>query len=293
MYQAMCLLSGVILAIVITTNGSLTGVYGPYIGAVIIHIVGTVVAFVVMKAARQGWKPQKKIGLWMYCGGLIGILTTVFQGVAFGEIGVTAILALGLFGQTTTSLVVDTFGLFGMERRAASKETAAGVLVSLCGIGYMLLNAGDVKLYAYLMAIASGVSGVVSRLVNARLAGYTSPLGSSFINHWVGLLGSVVLLLMVQPDFLSGLQMPVAPLWVYLGGAWGVFMIVLWNIAGPKVSAFQLTLLSFVGQVFTGIFIDWMLGDGFSQQTFIGGGFVVIGVLLNMLAERKRSSLDE
>lgn len=287
MYQALCLLSGVFLAIVITTNGSLSGYYGPYISTVMIHIVGTVVAYFAMKAARQHWKPAQRIPLWMFSGGAIGILTTVFQSVAFAYIGVTPILALSLFGQTVTSLVIDSFGLFRMEKRPVNRATLIGVLVSMCGIGYMLMGAGEMQVFALLMAVASGVSGVTSRLANAQLSAHTSPLGSSFTNHWVGLIGSVVLLLIVQPDFVTGLQVSNVPWWVYIGGAWGVAMVMLWNIAGLKVSAFQLTLLSFVGQVFAGIALDLLVGNGFSRQTFIGGTFVVAGVLLNMVTERK------
>ena len=290
MYQALCLLSGVFLAIVITTNGSLSGYYGPYISTVMIHIVGTVVAYVAMKGARQSWKPAQRIPLWMFSGGAIGILTTVFQSVAFAYIGVTPILALSLFGQTVTALIIDSFGLFNMEKHPVNKATLLGVLVSLCGIGYMLMGAGEMQMFALLLAIASGVSGVISRLANAQLAGYSSPLGSSFTNHWVGLIGSVILLLIVEPNFVSGLQVPDVPWWAYIGGAWGVAMVMLWNIAGLKVSAFQLTLLSFIGQVFAGIALDLLVGNGFSQQTFIGGSFVVAGVLLNMLTDRKEKT---
>lgn len=293
MYEALCLLSGVFLAIVITTNGSLSGYYGPYISTVMIHIVGTVVAYAAMKGARQSWKPAERIPLWMFSGGAIGILTTVFQSVAFGCIGVTAILALSLFGQTVTALVIDSFGLFGMEKRSVNKATVVGVLVSMCGIGYMLMGAGEMQIFALLLAISSGVSGVTSRLANAQLAARTSPLGSSFTNHWVGLIGSVVLLLVAQPNFIGGLQVSDVPWWAYIGGAWGVAMVMLWNIAGLKVSAFRLTLLSFIGQVFAGIALDLLVGNGFSRQTFIGGSFVVAGVLLNMLADRKKGDTTE
>jgi len=287
MYQLLCLLSGVLLAVVITTNGSLTGFYGAYVGTVIVHIVGTAVAYVAMKSVKQSWKPARRIPLWMYSGGAMGILTTVFQGVAFGQLGVTAILALSLFGQTVTALIVDGCGLFGMERRKVGKGTVIGILVSMCGIVYLLKDAGEMQVYALLMSIASGVSGVLSRLVNARLAAYTTPIGSSFTNHWVGLVGSVILMLVAEPNIIGCLQVTDVPNWVYVGGAVGVAMVLLWNIAGQRVSAFQLTMLSFVGQVFAGIVLDLLVGNGFSQQTFMGGVFVVVGVVLNMLSEQK------
>jgi len=292
MYRLLCLLSGVLLAFVIVLNGSLTGFYGAYIATVIVHIVGTSVAYLAMKAAKQPWRPGSKLPLWMYSGGLIGILTTIFQSLAFGQLGVTTVMALCLFGQTATALVVDGFGLLGMEKQAVNRGMLMGVAVSMCGVVYMLAGSGEVKVYAMLMAVASGISGVVSRLANAQLSARTSALGSSFTNHWVGLVGSVILLLVMQPDFIAGLQVPDVPAWAYVGGACGVLMVMLWNVAGLKVSAFELTLLSFVGQVFAGIALDLLLGNGFSREIFIGGSFVVAGVLLNMFAGQKKTEKE-
>lgn len=288
MYQIMCLLSGILLAFVITTNGTLTAYYGAYVGAVIVHIVGTVGSYIYMKAAKQTWRSTEKLPLWMYAGGIIGIATTVFQSVAFVHLGATAVMALSLFGQTATSLVVDGLGLFGMEKRAVGKGTVLGVLVSLCGIGCMLVGAGDMKAVALVMSVAAGLSAVFSRLVNARLSQRTSAAGSTFTNHWVGLVGCILLMFAAEPDITGCLQGAAAPVWAYGGGLIAVGMITLWNIAGPKVSAFRLTLLSFVGQVFMGIAIDLLIGNGFSKQIFIGGVFVVVGVLLNMMTDKEK-----
>lgn len=288
MYQIMCLLSGILLAFVITTNGTLTAYYGAYVGAVIVHIVGTVGSYIYMKAAKQTWRSTEKLPLWMYAGGIIGIATTVFQSVAFVHLGATAVMALSLFGQTATSLVVDGLGLFGMEKRPVGKGTMLGVPVALCGIGYMLMGAGDMKAVALVMSVAAGLSAVFSRLVNARLSQRTSAAGSTFTNHWVGLVGCILLMFVAEPDIIGCLQGTAAPVWAYGGGLIAVGMITLWNIAGPKVSAFRLTLLSFVGQVFMGIAIDLLIGNGFSKQIFIGGVFVVVGVLLNMVMDKEK-----
>lgn len=288
MYELLCLLSGVVLAVVITTNGSLAGYYGAYMGAVIVHIVGTVVAYAAVKAAKQPWRPKHKLPLWMYSGGIIGIVTTVFQNFAFGQLGATAVMALSLFGQTLTALVVDGFGILGAEKRKIGKSTVIGVLVSVCGVLYMLRDSGQLQTYALLFAMSSGVSAVFSRLVNAQLSAHTSAVGSSFTNHWVGLVGCILLLFVAERDIIGTLQVTGVPAWVYFGGAFGVLMVMLWNIAGLRVSAFRLTLLSFVGQVFAGIALDTLVGNGFSRSIFIGGSFVVAGVLLNMLTDRKK-----
>lgn len=288
MYELLCLLSGVVLAFAITTNGTLSGFYGAYMGAVIVHIVGTAVAYLAMKAAKQPHRSVDKLPLWMYSGGVIGIATTVFQNVAFGQLGATAVMALSLFGQTLTALLVDGFGILGAQKRKIGMGTVMGVMISVCGVLYMLRGGGDLQSYALLLSMGSGVTAVFSRLANAQLAARTSPMGSSFTNHWVGLVGCILLLFVAERDIMGTLAVTGVPLWAYIGGAFGVLMVMLWNIAGLKVSAFRLTLLSFVGQVFAGIALDTLLGRGFSREIFIGGTFVVVGVLLNMLTDQKK-----
>lgn len=287
MYQLLCLVSGVIMACVITVNGSLTEWYGAYVATVIVHLVGTIVAYVALKATRQTSKPTKTLPLWMYFGGLFGVATTVFESVAFAWLGVTAILALSLFGQVVTSLFIDGFGLFGATKRKIGAGTWIGVFVSLCGMGYMLMGAGNMAFVAVILSIASGICCVLNRIVNTELSVYTSALGSSFTNHWVGLLVSLLLLYIMGDRMGVVFQMPVAPWWMFVGGICGVVMVMIWNIAGTKISAFQVTLLSFGGQVFAGIVFDLLLGKSFSKETFVGGLFVMLGVMLNMFADRK------
>jgi len=41
--------------------------------------------------------------------------------------------------------------------------------------------------------------------------------------------------------------------------------------------------------VFMGIVIDLLIGNGFSKQIFIGGVFVVVGVVLNMVMDKEKA----
>ena len=61
--------------------------------------------------------------------------------------------------------------------------------------------------------------------------------------------------------------------------------VMLYNITVPRVAAFQLTMLGFVGQVFMSIAIDLLLQNDYAQVTFLGGLLVAAGVALNMVLE--------
>ena len=54
----------------------------------------------------------------------------------------------------------------------------------------------------------------------------------------------------------------------------------------PKIPGFQLTLLVFVGQVFTGILLDTVAGSYQTGATLWGGMIIAAGIAVNMILER-------
>ncbi|MED1370878.1 EamA-like transporter family protein, partial [Bacillus paranthracis] len=54
----------------------------------------------------------------------------------------------------------------------------------------------------------------------------------------------------------------------------------------PKISAFYLTLLIFIGQLFAGTIIDFILSHELSMGKIVGGIFVLIGLTYNLLVDR-------
>ena len=75
------------------------------------------------------------------------------------------------------------------------------------------------------------------------------------------------------------------PLWAYFGGLMGVITVSVQSFVTPRMPAFQLTLILFVGQVFMGLVLDALSGAGGSAQEWIGGVFAVAGLSLNALLD--------
>ena len=90
---------------------------------------------------RQRLFPGVQNPAWMYLGGVIGILTTLFNNFAFGKISMTGLVALSLFGETVTALTIDVTGLFGMQKRRMKPRVLVGLVFSLAGILLMLRQA--------------------------------------------------------------------------------------------------------------------------------------------------------
>lgn len=287
MYIFLSVLTGVVLSVMIAINGNLTNLYGAFWAAVIIHCVGSLVAFALCKMEKEQRPIFGQGPVWIYLGGAIGLITTVFQNFAFGKISVTSLIALGLLGQTLTSCVIDHFGLFDCPKRPFSGKQLPGLACSFAGIFLMMDTSVEASaLVAIVLSLSAGVTVVLSRMVNARLAQQTSVLRSSFVAHITGL----PLTLLLALGF-TGMSLPqiavgqLGPVWMYLGGALGVTVILLCNITVPKVPAFRLTLLTFIGQVGMGALLDALIGNVQSGASLIGGMVIAAGLLLNFCIE--------
>ena len=69
----------------------------------------------------------------------------------------------------------------------------------------------------------------------------------------------------------------------------GVCVVLLGNITVLKVSAFYLTLLIFVGQIFAGVLIDVALTQELSIHIVFGGVLVALGLCINLIMDSKRA----
>ena len=77
--------------------------------------------------------------------------------------------------------------------------------------------------------------------------------------------------------------------YIYLGGALGVCIVLLSNITVVKISAFYLTLLIFVGQVFSGIIVDIIISQEISHRIIVGGILVTAGLCLDLVLDKLKA----
>ena len=286
MYQLLVLLTGVILAVMISINGNLAVCYDAFTAAAIIHLVGSVAAILLCLVRRERKKLFGHSRWWMYLGGGVGVLTTLFQNYSFTRISMTSLVALGLLGQSVASLLIDRFGFFGMEKRPFKKSSLIGLAFALWGIFSMLDSSVSAAALAVFLSFAGGICVVVSRTINSRLADSIGAVVSSMVAHLTGFIFTLVLALLFARGtafvpIAEGASRP----WIYLGGVIGVTVIILCNLTVPRVSAFRLTLLTFVGQIFTGILLDILTGASYSDTTFTGGLIIAAGIIINMLID--------
>jgi transporter family-2 protein len=286
MYYFLSVLTAILIAVMVVVNGELTNAYDIYSATVIIHMVGLILVSGIVAYKQEKVFSVLQLPWTLLLGGAIGVATTLFNNFAFGKISVSAIVALGLLGQTVTALVIDQFGLFDMPVRKFNQGKLVGLLFSAFGVVYLLSGLVFLMLPVAL-SLLTGVSIVISRSINARLAEKTSAIVSTWYNYVIGLVVACIIFLIAGR---MGLSIPTKiswSLWIYWGGVIGVFVVMLSNIATPKIPAFQMTLILFAGQIFTGLVLDALLSHGFSQRNLIGGIFVMLGLSINLWFDKK------
>ena len=131
---------------------------------------------------------------------------------------------------------------------------------------------------------------MISRSVNYVLSNKIGMYQSTLFNYIFGLSGSFLLLLISGETFkLFTSSSYSAPWFVYAGGLLGVIVVTMLSFLSSKVSSFYLTLLLFVGQLFTGIIIDALSTGKISFYQLVGGALVVLGLTYNLYIDSVNS----
>lgn len=143
-------------------------------------------------------------------------------------------------------------------------------------------------LYMFL-SILAGASVVLGRVINSRLCEKIGTLQSTLINYIVGLIFSIMFLFISQDKFKMSLKaFATIPFWAYLGGLIGVVIIMTSNYITPRITAFYITLLVFIGQLFIGCVIDYFVFHELSITKAIGGLFVLVGLSYNLWIDKDK-----
>jgi len=142
---------------------------------------------------------------------------------------------------------------------------------------------------AIIFAFSTGVTKVLSRTINAKLASEAGTELSTVVNFITGLIVSS-LLVIFSDSFRFFQQLPAIKSWSLLGGVISVAVVLLFNTTVKQISSITMTLLVFLGQVFAGIILDMVLVGRFSTVNLIGGFFTTIGLIFILFGSKTQNS---
>lgn len=136
-------------------------------------------------------------------------------------------------------------------------------------------------MFYILISIASGGIVVLSRILNTVLTDSIGLMESSFFNYLTGFISSVILFFIMK-ETIQFSNFSNTTIWAYLGGLIGVIIVILSSVVTPKMSVFYISLIIFIGQLFTAIIIDYLTLKTIPFNKIIGGLLVVGGLLYNI-----------
>lgn len=137
MYNLMSILIGALIAIMSSFNSTLSIYTGNYTSSVIIHSVGLIGTIIIMKILKHKITFNKNLSLFLYSAGIIGVFTLLFNNITFVTLGASLTIALGLLGQTLSSIIIDHFGFLDVNVVKFNKKKIISLSIITLGIVIM------------------------------------------------------------------------------------------------------------------------------------------------------------
>lgn len=148
----------------------------------------------------------------------------------------------------------------------------------------------------YGFAFIIGCLVVVSPILNGRNAKRFGTLRGSFYNYLFAFFCAYLLALY----FVTDTRFDSLPInahlfsnthWTHFSGGFiGCLVLLLMNYFTVRIKAFYIVTLPFIGQLSTGLLIDWIGGEVFTVKQFLGLGLILIGLVLSVMFPPKNMS---
>ncbi len=142
-----------------------------------------------------------------------------------------------------------------------------------------------------IVSMLAGITIVLNRIVNYKLAEKIGVFQSTLFNYIVGLVLTFGLVLIFENSLLpSGSSLSTLPWWAYFGGMLGVIVVALSSFLTPKISSFYMTLFIFIAQLFAGGLIDFLIKQEISPGKMVGGLIVFLGLAYNLMVDKNEAA---
>lgn len=264
---ALMVLAGMQIALQPPVNRAL----GAYVGRLpaiwVSFVVGFTVLLVVSVAAGEAGRLEAlgSAPPWQLLGGLCGAFFVTATALTVGRLGAAAVAAATVSGQLVGSLLVDGFGLFGLESEAISLLALAQVAPLIAGtilVTYDRFSPAsrsrerpDGKLPLLAAVFLAGITVGFQHPLNSALADSVGGLNAGLANFGVGLIVlSLITVLLGQNGELRAIAS--APAWTLSGGLLGVVIVVTSLSVIPVIGAVALTATTVLGQLAGSVVLD-------------------------------------
>jgi len=128
-------ISGIAMAIQGTINSSLSQKTSLLSATLVVHIIGTLVAFVAVLAGRAPLLKYNWLSVpwYLYLGGVLSVLIVGLVAVSIPKVGVCNATTAIIIGQVSMAVLIDHFGWFGTSRLPWTSSQLIGVALFAAG----------------------------------------------------------------------------------------------------------------------------------------------------------------
>ena len=277
-------------------NGLLQGYAGLFGTSLATHVVGGLLLILYIVLIRRERIRLGPMPWYLYSAGFFGLVLVAFTSLCVSRIGAALTTCLSISGQLILSILMDHFGWMGVKRLRFQAKRLLGLGVILAGLlavnfGGQLTAAAAVggAAAAYiLLALLLGGINVFSKTVNFQAAKCLGTPNGTLVNYVTASLLSLALLAGLEPERASPAAFAAAPVWLYLGGVFGVAALVINVVSLKKINLFQSTTLLLAGQLAGSALLDAVLFADMSPLKLLGVCVVAAGVICDKKASLPR-----
>lgn len=140
MYSLLSTLLGVLTALMVALNGALAQSIGNAPATGIIHLIGLLLVTPLTLLSPEQPRPRLTFSPWLLAGGALGFLTVACANASLARLDVSLVLALSLFGQSVSALVIDHYGWLGATVVRFQWSKLASLALILVGIVVMAVQ---------------------------------------------------------------------------------------------------------------------------------------------------------
>jgi transporter family-2 protein len=132
--------AGMLVAMQPPINSKLGSAVGTFAAATISFMVGTVALLVVtVLAGGTHLGALRDVPWWYFVGGFIGAVFVASSLVTVRTLGAGGVVAATIAGQLAGSVVIDQFGLLGLEKQPLTVARVAGIVLLAAGV-YLIVR---------------------------------------------------------------------------------------------------------------------------------------------------------
>ena len=276
-----------------------------YSAAWVTVITGTLILLVIIVAsphARRGFGSvasavrTRSLPWWALFGGLAGMFFVITQGTAAGVLGLAMFGMAVVAGQVVGGLVFDWIGIAGGERRSPTLFRVLGSVLAIAAVSFGAIAGDDSNIDFALIAMAfvaglglAAASGATGRVQSAS----RSVVTAGMLNHLVGLIVIVTLLVITAPGDFTRFSLPTEP-WLFLGGIIGPIGVAVGAILVHSLGVLLLGLGMVAGQLIGALILELVVPTaGVQASSLIGIALTLVAVAVTSLDGRRQRAREE